>query len=178
MAEADPEHFKYVAYMFPDLKEANSALQKLSYIRSSPNGDLRSTRDILFGAYPHLEGAVCFVGGINLHYALWREASAVLPELPNAVYFKVSTEPNVQLEIPDINDLADKDIHVENLGVQELAGEGGEFTRCYRYRTNTKKAALAFLESFVVNEEGIIIHVETDEGIWGKDENGVFEVQG
>ncbi|OQC11822.1 MAG: hypothetical protein BWX73_03292 [Lentisphaerae bacterium ADurb.Bin082] len=177
MAEADPDHFKYVAYMFPDLKEANGALQKLSYIRTAPNGDLRSTRDILFGAYPHQEGAVCFVGGVNLHYALWREATAVLPELPNAVYFKVSTEPNVQLEIPDIDKLAaDKDIHVENLGVQELAGAHGEFTRCYRYRTDTKKAALDFLESFVVNEEGIVIHVETQEGTWGKDENGIFEV--
>jgi len=177
MADADPEHFKYVAYMFPDLKEANGALQKLSYIRTAPNGDLRSTRDILFGAYPHQEGAVCFVGGVNLHYALWREATAVLPELPNAVYFKVSTEPDVQLEIPDIDKLAaDKDIHVENLGVQELAGAHGEFTRCYRYRTDTKKAALDFLESFVVNEEGIVIHVETQEGTWGKDENGIFEV--
>ncbi|NMA39544.1 MAG: hypothetical protein GX937_05140 [Lentisphaerae bacterium] len=177
MADADPEHFKYVAYMFPDLKDANGALQKLSYIRTAPNGDLRSTRDILFGAYPHQEGAVCFVGGVNLHYALWREATAVLPELPNAVYFKVSTEPDVQLEIPDIDQLAaDKDIHVENLGVQELAGAHGEFTRCYRYRTDTKKAALDFLESFVVNEEGIVIHVETQEGTWGKDENGIFEV--
>jgi hypothetical protein len=177
MAEADPEHFKYVAYKFPDLKEANGALQRLSYIRPAPNGELRCTRDILFGAYPHQEGAVCFVGGVNLHYALWREASAILPELPNAVYFKVSTEPDVLLEIPDVDQLAaDKDIHIENLGVQELAGENGEFTRCYRYRTDTKQAALDFLESFVVNEEGIVIHVETGEGTWGKDENGIFEV--
>ncbi|NMA46092.1 MAG: hypothetical protein GX945_05980 [Lentisphaerae bacterium] len=173
-ADADPEHFKYVAYMFPSIADANQALQKLSYIKMSGSGDLRCDRDILFGVYPHLEGAVAFVGGTKFTYALWREASAVLPEEPGAVYFKVSTEPFVSLDIPDIDKLAsESNLHIENLGVEEVAGERG-FIRCYKYRADTKDAAMAFLAGIEVNEEGITIQVETPEGVFGKDENGVY----
>lgn len=173
-ADADPDHFKYVAYMFPSIADANRALQKLSYIQVSGSGDLKCARDILFGVYPHLEGAVAFVGGTKFGYALWREASAVMPEEPGAVYFKVSTEPFVSLDIPDVEKLAsESDLHIENLGVEELAGEKG-FIRCYKYRAETKDAAMSFLTGIDVNEEGISIQVETPEGIFGKDENGVY----
>lgn len=173
-ADADPEHFKYVAYMFPSIADANQALQKLSYIKMSGTGDLKCERDILFGVYPHLEGAVAFVGGAKFTYALWREASAVLPEEPGAVYFKVSTEPFVSLDIPDIDKLAsESNLHIENLGVEEIAGERG-FIRCYKYRADTKDAAMAFLAGIEVNEEGITIQVETQEGVFGKDENGIY----
>lgn len=177
MAEADPEHFKYVAYMFPGLKEASAALQKLTYIQATPNGELRCSRDIYFGVYPHLDGAVAFVGGVNFHYAPWREATAVLPELPGASYFKVSTEPEVMLDVPDIEKMAaDKNVKIENLGIEEIADPEGGFTRCYKYRADSKDSAMAFLEDFQVNEEGIVIHVETPEGIFCKEENGIFSV--
>ena len=84
-AAADPDNFKYVAYMFPDLKEATAALGKLSYFNIGPGGDLKCVRDLRYGAYPHLDGAVCFVGGTKFTYALWKEASIVLPELPNGI---------------------------------------------------------------------------------------------
>lgn len=173
-ADADPDHFKYVAYMFPSIADANHALQKLSYIQVSGTGDLKCERDILFGVYPHLEGAVAFVGGTKFTYALWREASAVMPEEPGAIYFKVSTEPFVSLDIPDIDKLAsESDLHIENLGVEEIAGERG-FIRCYKYRADNKNAAMTFLAGIEVNEEGISIQVETPEGVFGKDENGIY----
>lgn len=177
MADADPEHFKYVAYMFPTIKEATNALRKLTYISASPNGDLKCSKDILFGVYPHLEGAVAFLGGANYHYAPWREATAVLPELPGATYFKVSTEPEVMLDVPDIEKMAaDKNLKIENLGVEDITNPDGGITRCYKYRTDSEKSAKIFLEDFQVNEEGIVIHVETPEGIFGRDENGIFSV--
>lgn len=174
-AESDPDHFKYVAYMFPSIAEANQSLQKLSYIQVSGSGDLKCSREILFGVYPHLEGAVAFVGGTKFNYALWREASAVMPEQPGAVYFKVSTEPAVFLDIPDVEKLAtESDLHIENLGMEEIAGKDGAFIRCYKYRTDTKDAAMAFLAGIEVKEEGISIQVETSEGVIGKDENGIY----
>lgn len=174
--EADPEHFKYVAYMFPNIGEANNALSKLSYILTDRDGNLSCKRKIHFGAYPHQDGAVCFVGGEKLNYALWREASAVLPELPGAQYFKVSTEPEVSLELPDVDALnKEGDLQVKSLGVEDISNEAGEFSRCFKYSTVSKANALTFLEKTDVQEEGIVIHVETPEGMFGKDINGIFE---
>ena len=173
MADSDPDHFKYVAYMFPNLKDASRALTRLSYIQALPNGELKSTRDIMFGVYPHQDGAVAFLGGTKFHYALWREASAVLPEMEGATYFKVSTEPEVKLDVPDIKEIG-KDGEIESLGVEDVTDAEGSFTRCYKYRIHNHETAMAFLENFQINEEGIVVQVETDEGVLGKDENGIF----
>ncbi len=174
--DADPEHFKYVAYMFSNMSEANNALSKLSYILTDRDGNLSCRKKIHFGAYPHQEGAVCFVGGEKLNYALWREASAVLPELPGAQYFKVSTEPDVMLELPDVDALnKEGDLQVKSIGVEDISNESGEFSRCFKYSTISKENALTFLEKTDVREEGVVIHVETPEGIFGKDINGIFE---
>ncbi len=176
-ASADPDNFKYVAYMFPDLKEATAALGKLSYFNIGPGGDLKCVRDLRYGAYPHLDGAVCFVGGTKFTYALWKEASIVLPELPNASYFKVSTEPKVLLELPNLEQLSEtENLHIESLGFEDIAGENGEFNRVFKYKTDTLEAARHFLDTIEVKEAGIIIHIETNEGIIGKDENGVFSI--
>lgn len=177
-ANTNPEHFKYVAYMFPTVQEATMALSKLSYITIDGNGDLHCTRDLQYGVYPHLDGAVCFIGGTNFHYALWREASAVLPELENATYFKVSTEPEVKLELPDLAKLsADKQVKIEDLGTEDIESETGEFNRLFKYKTESMETALDFLDTLDVNEAGIIIQVQTPEGIVGKDENGVFSLE-
>ncbi|MBQ7650489.1 MAG: hypothetical protein IJS15_05995 [Victivallales bacterium] len=173
MAAADPKNFKYVAYMFPNLKDASKALTRLTYIQALPNGELKSTRDIMFGVYPHQDGAVAFLGGTKFHYALWREASAVLPELEGASYFKVSEEPEVKLDIPDIKTIG-ADGEIESLGVEDATDAEGSFTRCYKYRIHSRETAMAFLENFQINEEGIVVQVETDEGVLGKDENGIF----
>ncbi|MFA6929919.1 MAG: hypothetical protein WCT05_06305 [Lentisphaeria bacterium] len=174
--DADPEHFKYVSYLFPNMNEAGSALSKLSYILTDRDGNLSCRKKIHFGVYPHQNGAVCFVGGEKLNYALWREASAILPELPGATYFKVSTEPDVMLDLPDVDALnREGDLQVKSLGVEDLLSESGEYSRCFKYSTVNKANALAFLEKTEVKEEGIVIHVETPEGIFGKDLNGIFE---
>ena len=34
--------------------------------------------------------------------------------------------------------------------------------------------AMLFLENFQVNEEGIVVQVETPDGVFGKDENGIY----
>ncbi|NLF92969.1 MAG: hypothetical protein GX564_03690 [Oligosphaeraceae bacterium] len=174
--EADPEHFKYVAYMFPNLSEASSALSKLSYIFTDKDGNLNCKRELHFGVYPHQGMAVCFVGGEKLNYACWREASAVLPELPNATYFKVSTEPEVMLELPDVEALnKDSALQIISLGIEDVTNESGEFSRCFKYSAGSKEQALEFLGKSEVKEDGIVIHVETPEGIFGKDINGIFE---
>jgi hypothetical protein len=174
--DADPEHFKYVAYMFPNLSEASAALSKLSYIFTDKDGNLNCKRELHFGVYPHQGMAVCFVGGEKLNYACWREATAVLPELPNATYFKVSTEPEVMLELPDVDEM-NKESHLQitSLGVEDVTNESGEFSRCFKYSAGSKEQALAFLGKTDVKEDGIVIHVETPEGIFGKDINGIFE---
>lgn len=170
-ADADPEHFKYVAYLFPNLDKANRALGKLSYMRVSREGELSTRHDIEFGAYEHNQGAVCFVGGTKLNYALWREASAVWPELSHAQYFKVSTEPAVQLHLPDIAD----DLQITPLGQEDFTSDDGAFVRCFRFRTLSIAYAMAFLEKFNVDEEGVMVLVETPEGLLRKDVHGITD---
>lgn len=174
LAEADPEHFKYVAYRFPTLEEARAALLRLSYITTGPDNQLRSTREVEFGFYPHEDKWVCFVGGTELSYALWREASAVWPELPNAEYFRVSTAPEVKLEVPDIEAmLRDEALKIEH--VENRQGEGEDYGQYYVYRAPDKRSALEFLKRASVSEAGVHVVVQTPEGTWGKDETGIYE---
>lgn len=175
-ANADLEHFKYVAYLFPNLEKANRALSKLSYMRLSREGNLSTRHEIEFGAYEHNQGAVCFVGGPKLNYALWREASAIWPELAQAQYFKVSTEPIVQLHLPDMNALnTQEDLQITALGEEDFTREDGAFVRCFRFRTVSIAKGLSFLEKFEVNEEGVMVLVETPEGLLKKDMNGITD---
>jgi hypothetical protein len=174
LADADPEHFKYVAYRFPTMEDARAALLHLSFISEGPGNQLRSSRELEFGLYPHQDKWVCFVGGTDMHYALWREASAILPELPQAEYFRVSTAPDVQLEVPDIEQLLrDEALSIEH--VENREGVGDDFSQYYVYRAPDKKGALDFLKRANVSEAGVHVVVQTPEGTWGKDENGIYE---
>ncbi|MBN2449222.1 MAG: hypothetical protein JXR77_02470 [Lentisphaeria bacterium] len=174
MADADPEHFKYVAYRYPTEEDAKAALLQLSYIHEGPNKQLKCLRSIEFGIYPHQEKYVVFVGGRDLHYALWREASAVFPELPDAEYFRVSAAPEVNLEIPDIEQLLrDSAMKIEH--VENREGEGDDFNQYYTYRAPDKSSALEFLRRVNVSEANVHVVVQTPEGVWGKDENGIYQ---
>jgi hypothetical protein len=174
MADADPEHFKYVAYLFPAMQDAQNALLQLSFITAGTGGQLKCSRNIELGVYPHQGKFVAFVGGTELHYALWREASAVLPEIAEAQYFRVSEAPEVMLEIPDIEQLLrDANLKVEH--VENREGEGKDYSQYYVYRSPDKQNALEFLKRANVTEAGVHVIVQTPEGTWGKDENGIYQ---
>jgi hypothetical protein len=173
-ADADPEHFKYVAYLFPTSQAAQDALLQLSFVSQGADGQLKSSRAIELGTYAHQGKFVAFVGGTELHYALWREASAVLPEIAEAEYFRVSEAPEVMLEIPDIEQLLrDADLHIEH--VENREGEGKDYSQYYVYRAPDKQNALEFLKRANVTEAGVHVIVQTPEGTWGKDENGIYQ---
>ncbi|MBP5301202.1 MAG: hypothetical protein J6Y80_07320 [Victivallales bacterium] len=177
-AEADPDGFKYVAYLFNNVDEAKNALCQLSFVGMGVNGELKSKRgDIILGAYKHQDRAVAVIGGVTLNYARWREASMVWPELPNASYFRQSSEPKVKLVVPSPEELSRQEgLNVEKLGAEDVRTESGEINRVFRYRCDSREAALRFLALFKVEEEGIVVRVETPEGEFGKDLNGVFTV--
>ena len=160
--------------MFPNEEEARNALLELSYISAMPNGILKCSKNIDYGTYPHNGKEVAFIGGTELHYAPWREATAVMPELPNAQYFKVSTEPSVQLEMPN---MAEQNIDIKDLGREEIRTEDGSIVLCYKYSCQSRDDAMYFLENLVLNEEGVTIQVETPEGYLGKDMEGIFEME-
>lgn len=174
-AEADPDHFKYVAYIFNDTDSARDALGHLSFISMDPDGQLHCRRnDIRFGTYEHQGRAVAFIGGDKLNYARWREASMVWPELPSASYFRQSTEPVVSLELPKLEDMKGE---IENLGSEDVKLENGEINRVFRFKTASREKALDFLGKFKIEEEGIVVRVLTDhDGEFGKDINGTFAV--
>ncbi|MDX9982418.1 MAG: hypothetical protein RBU25_20525, partial [Lentisphaeria bacterium] len=174
MAEEKPDTFKYVAYRYNTAEEARQALLQLSYVSERVGGDLVCRHDIYFGFGPHQEKFVTFVGGEKLNYALWREASAVLPEFPGAEYFRVSTAPDVNVEIPNLDSLlADSNLQIEH--VENREGEGTDYSHYYIYRTSTKENAMEFLKHASIQEAGVHVVVLTQEGVFGKDENGIYE---
>jgi hypothetical protein len=174
MAEEKPETFKYVAYRYNSAEEARQALLQLSYVNERVGGDLVCRHDIYFGFGPHQDKFVTFVGGEKLNYALWREASAVLPEYPGAEYFRVSTAPGVNVEIPNLDTLlADSNLQIEH--VENREGEGTDYSHYYIYRTPSKDNAMEFLKHASVQEAGVHVVVLTQEGVFGKDENGIYE---
>jgi len=173
-AEADPEGFKYVAYLLPDMEDAQNALEQSSFLEQGTDGRLRCYQDLMVGFYPHQGKAVCFVGGENLSYALWGEASAVMPELPGAEYFRVSTAPEVLLEIPDVEGaLRDDSLQITHVGNRD--GEGDDYSQYYVYKAPDRDNAVEFLRRARVDEPGIHVVVETPEGVWGKDLNGIYQ---
>ena len=179
-AAKDPDHFKYVAYLFPNIEAAQSALTSLSFLSLDASGFIalkNGRNDIRFGSYEHQGKAVAFLGGEALNYARWREASMVWPELPEAQYFKVSSEPIVKLILPKLDDLQEAEgIKVEKIGEEDVRTESGEINKVFRYFCATKDMALQFLAKLNVEEEGVVIRVETNDGEFGKDINGIFTV--
>jgi hypothetical protein len=174
MAEENPATFKYVAYRYNTGEEARQALLQLSYVNERVGGDLVCRHEVYFGYGPHQDKFVAFVGGNNLHYALWREASAVFPEYPGAEYFRVSTAPDVHLEIPNLESLlADPELQIEH--VENREGEGTDYSQYYIYKAPHKENALEFLKHAMVQEAGLHVIVLTTEGVFGKDENGIYE---
>jgi len=173
-ADADPDNFKYVAYLFPTLEQAQKALVQLSFVSIDEHGIIQAKRqDLRVGAYDHQGRAVAFLGGESLNYARWREATMTWPELPGAAYFKVSSEPEVHLDIPDMGTEEAGDT-ITNLGTEDIKGDGGEITRVFKFSCQSKDEALAFLERFTLDEEGVMVQVETEEGTYAKDLNGIF----
>ena len=177
-AEADPDGFKYVAYLFDTVDEAKNALCQLSFVGLGVNGELKSKRgDIILGAYSHHDRAVAVIGGVSLNYARWREASMIWPELPHASYFRQSSEPKVKLVMPSAEELSRQEgLNVEKVSEEDVRTESGEINRVFRYRCANREDALKFLALFKVEEEGVVVRVETNEGEFGKDINGVFTV--
>ena len=174
MAEANPETFKYVAYRYGSAQDARQALLQLSYVNERVEGDLVCRHDIYFGFGAHQDKFVAFVGSESLHYALWREASAAFPEYPGAEYFRVSTAPDVRLEIPNLDSLlADADLQIEH--VENRDGEGTDYSHYYVYTAPGKENALEFLKHAQIEEAGLHVIVLTKGGVFGKDENGIYE---
>ena len=174
LAEADPEGFKYVAYRFSSEGEARSALLGLSYMSEATGGEMKCRFSIQHGYYPHKDKFVSYVGGTELGYAMWREASALFPELPHAEYFRVSKAPRVEMDVPDIQQLmADEELNITYVGEQE--GEGDDFAIYHHYQAPDKESALAFLEKVEIKSDDAHILVETPEGRLGKDVNGIYE---
>lgn len=174
MADEHPQTFKYVAYRYTTAEEARQALLQLSYVNERVGGDLVCRHDVYFGYGPHQDKFVAFVGGEKLNYALWREASAVFPEYPGAEYFRVSTAPSVNLEIPNLDSLlADPELQIEH--VENREGEGTDYSQYYVYRAPAKENALEFLKHASVQEAGLHVIVLTKDGVFGKDENGIYE---
>ena len=81
------------------------------------------------------------------------------------------------MELPDLAKLSEtQDLHITSLGVEDVEGENGEFNRVFKYKTDTIDSAKHFLDTIDIKEAGIIIHIETNEGVIGKDENGIFSI--
>jgi len=166
------ESFKYVAYRFSSSKFASRALKRLSFMEETSDG-VACDYDLLYGYYPDKKGkkVVVFVAGEELTYAQWREASAVFPEVRGAEYFRVSSA-------PDIGENRSSETEATNQHNVQYVREADDPTvpgkKCRIYRADSKEYAIAFLRGVDVDEY-ISYQVKTDNAVFGRDIDGIFE---
>ena len=59
--------------------------------------------------------------------------------------------------------------------MENREGEGTDYSQYYVYRAPGKENALEFLKHALIQEAGLHVVVLTTEGVFGKDENGIYE---
>jgi len=172
-AHSNKAEVKHVAFRFPDIETAHRALQQLSYVEPTAD-EMRFACEfpITFGCYPLDDGAVAFVGGTTLSVSMWREALDRWSRLPEAEQYRISSPPEPTVRLPDPASLSGPAAEVSV--VQERPGTGDDYSHYTICHGPSREAALAFLRRVEVTAPGEYVVVETPEGHWGRDWQGIY----
>jgi hypothetical protein len=103
---------------------------------------------------------------------MWNEAAALLPTVEGATPFRLSDPPGVEIVVPDLATRADLGARIQP--DREFSGERNDFSEYVVFRGKDRAAATAFLKLVKIGEPGIHVVVETPEGHWGRDTQGMY----
>ena len=155
---------------FKDLATARNAIEQLSFIKKTAiKGQYLSTEIIEFGCYLNAEGAgEVILCGNQLSMAMWLEAKTKLKEAGGIIYKE--QEPKEETKPAAIP--ASK---TDKAACTYVQTERNGMNTYEVYRGASKAQALAFLQSKTVTQRLYYLIVETPEGNFGKDVDGIFE---
>ncbi len=169
-----PQKDPFILYTFKEATNAREALLELPCIHEGQDGKLVCTEYLVFGYYQQSDGKYeAILCGDELTYPLWEAAqasfekhggtrkNALEPEKkPSDVAPRKKAEPNAV-------------VFVREDRVPSKLGTG---TAIYRiYQGPNAESARAFLEKNPVTEELFYIVVETPEGNFGRDIQGMYK---
>ncbi|MBX7233853.1 MAG: hypothetical protein K1X65_05665 [Caldilineales bacterium] len=167
-----------VIYRFPTLDAAQQAIRQLSFIHEAADtGELISTEVIEFGCYRNEEAqGEVIVCGKEMTAALWREAMDKLAAAGGTLFRQ--QEPTSGDQRTEIGGQRAAD------GGQKAGAAAGAVTfvnefqkgiNTYRvHRGPSKAAAMAFLQAHPVDRNFFYLVVETPEGNFGRDVDGIY----
>ncbi len=161
----------FVCYLFKTESDARNALCSLSFIHiASDTGELISTEVINFGYYQLSSGS-----------STW-EAMVWGDSMTSAIY-EESIEKFKSFQGSRKGDRAPKHVSFEPLPSQVVSQEGVRFCRTksvghYQYdiyRCGGKTSALEFLKKTKVTKRLFYLTIETPDGCFGKDIDGIYD---
>jgi hypothetical protein len=159
-----------IIYRFNTLDVASEAIKRLSYIHeASDTGDLISSEIVDFGCYLNDEGqGEIFIAGRMFTHDMWREAKEKLEAAGGIVYYEQEPER-----------ITKKTVAISSV----TSASSVKFVRedrqgMYTYRVHhgpSKAAAIAFLQENPVKRQLYYIVVETPEGTFCRDIQGIYK---
>lgn len=158
-----------VIYRFSSLAAAEDAIRQLSYIHEATDtGELITDEVIEFGCYITEEGqGEVIVCGKLLTHTMWREAREKLAAAGGTLFREQAPEESAPASKP-------KPAAITAASVT-FVREHQKGMHTYRvHRGPSKAAAMAFLQNHPVTRNFYYLIVETPEGNFGRDIDGIY----
>jgi hypothetical protein len=157
-----------LVFKFPNLESAKNALSKLSFIHFAVDeNELVASEIIEYGYYKDHGVFYAVIWGPSFTIEMFNEAKKTLKNA-GGVLFK-SQKPT-KTQKTDEFEMDDDDDEVTFVRNEQMGNAYYEI-----YSGKSKKSALAFLGNNPVNESFFYRIVETPEGNYGRDINGVYQ---
>lgn len=154
---------------FPDYAQAKKAILSLSFIKEA-EGRLISKEVVDYGCYQIKDGrSEVMICGHGFKKSKFDEAKKKLTEAGGEIY----SEKSPKVSQPEKSPSTDTEVTFVRKSSRELAK--GIFATYMNYKAKSEEAALAFLNSKSVTQNLYYIVVDTPQGAYGKDINGVYK---
>lgn len=157
-----------LVFKFSNLAAAKNALSKLSFIHySEEDNELVASEIIEYGYYKDHGVFYAIIWGPLFTFEMFNEAKKILKN-EGGVLFN-SQKPK------EVKSLDESDMSAYDEVVNFVRNEQMGYAYYEIYSGNSKKAALAFLGNNPVTESYFYRIVETPEGNFGRDINGIYQ---
>ncbi|MCL2152443.1 MAG: zinc-ribbon domain-containing protein [Oscillospiraceae bacterium] len=173
LAKPDDKREAFVYYIFANESDAHNALLELPYIhKASDSGKLICDEVFSFGYYATTENSLptgkwdAFVAGTELAHDMWKELHEVFTKHNGRK--KGDKEPDANAKI-----IPSKGGNASNVKyVREDRTSGGTYVT---YSAPNKADAIAFLSAQSITRQSYYVVVDTPEGSFGKDIQGIYQ---
>jgi hypothetical protein len=167
----------FVMYIFDTGKDAREALLDLPCIHEGPDGKLICTEPLIFGYYRQSDGQYeAVICGDKLTHELWERAKSIFES--HGGRRKNDLEPVVSgPPAPPAGPASPEDV-VFVKEERKPTKLGSEIATYRIHKGPDEASARAFLERHPVTREFLYLVVETPEGSFGRDIQGIYEEPG